>query len=57
MQFLLKSIGSTALGYLGWWLGGLIGFSAGFYTSIILSIVGWYLTKYLCNEYLASPRN
>jgi hypothetical protein len=52
VRFLLKSIGSTALAFLGGWLGGLIGFSTGFYLSIVFSITGWYLTKYLCHEYL-----
>jgi len=53
MLFLLKFIGSTALGMLGSWLGGFIGFGMGLFLSIALSIVGWYLTKYLCEEYVA----
>ena len=52
VKFLLKSIGATALGFLGGWLGGLIGFSTGFYIGIVFSIVGWYLTKYLCDKHL-----
>ncbi len=52
MQFLVKSIGSTVLGILGSWLGGFIGFGTGLYMSIIFSVVGWYLAKYLFNEYL-----
>lgn len=53
MKFLLKSIGSTAFGVLGGWIGGLFGFAAGLYLSFIFSIVGWYLAKYLCAEFLS----
>lgn len=52
MQFLVKSIGSTVLGILGGWLGGFIGFGTELYLCMIFSVVGWYLAKYLCNEYL-----
>ena len=52
VRFLLKSIGSTALGFLGGWLGGLIGFSTGFCISLVFSTMGWYLTKYICDECL-----
>lgn len=52
MYFILKSTGSAAMGILGGWLGGFIGFGTSLFLSIVLSVVGWYLTKYLCDEYL-----
>jgi hypothetical protein len=45
MKFMIKSIASTALGYFGSWLGGLINIETSLVLGFVLSIVGWYLTK------------
>jgi hypothetical protein len=52
MNWLLKSVGSGVLGMIGWWLGSFVGFGTALFMNLILSVVGWYLTKYLCQQYL-----
>jgi hypothetical protein len=52
MQFLVKTISSTILGSIGWWLGDFIGTGTALLLSFVLTVVGWYGAKYLLDEYL-----
>ena len=52
MQFIVKTIGSTALGMLGGWLGNFVGITTSLMLGLILSIVGWYGAGYYWKEYM-----
>ena len=52
MQFIVKSVSSTVFGIIGGWLGGYVGLGTALFSSLVLSIAGWYWAKYMLDKYL-----
>jgi hypothetical protein len=51
MQRLLAIIGATILGWLGWWLGDMVGLMTAFVVSTVAAGIGWYIGTRIFQEY------
>ncbi len=51
MGKLLSFLGATILGYVGWWLGALVGITTAFMVSMVGTGVGMYIGRRVARHY------